>query len=143
MTERTDGGAVVVGFTTAEPGRLALEEGIKEARLRGASLVVIHSMVDGPSDQRELAELTEHRDALEDIERRLNGEGIPHKTALHVRGMSPAEDLAESVRTEGASLLVIGYRRHSKSRKYFLGSDAQEIILAAPCPVLAVGLEIT
>ena len=39
---------------------------------------------------------------------------------------------------EKADLLVIGYRHRSKSGKYFLGSDAQDILLAAPCPVLLV-----
>ena len=54
-----------------------------------------------------------------------------------VRGKSPAQDLADLAAEEKADLIVIGYRHRTKSGKYFLGSDAQDILLAAPCPVLA------
>ena len=38
----------------------------------------------------------------------------------------------------GAILIVVGYRRRSPAGKFLLGSDAQQILLEAPCPVLAV-----
>ena len=38
----------------------------------------------------------------------------------------------------GASLVVMGYRRRSPAGKAILGSDAQGILMRAPCPVLAV-----
>jgi nucleotide-binding universal stress UspA family protein len=52
--------------------------------------------------------------------------------------MSPAEDLAEAILDEGASLLVVGYSHRSRTSKALLGSDVQQILLDAPCPVLAV-----
>ena len=55
-----------------------------------------------------------------------------------MRGKEPAEDLAALATEEKADLLVIGYRHRTKSGKFFLGSDAQDILLAAPCPVLLV-----
>ena len=38
----------------------------------------------------------------------------------------------------GAELIVIGLRRRSTVGKLLLGSNAQEILLDAKCPVLAV-----
>ncbi len=39
---------------------------------------------------------------------------------------------------EDAGLLVIGLRKRTPTGKFLLGSNAQEILLDAPCPVLAV-----
>ncbi len=35
--------------------------------------------------------------------------------------------------------MVIGYRRRSRTSKFMLGSNTQELLLEAPCPVLARG----
>jgi nucleotide-binding universal stress UspA family protein len=141
-TGNAGGEAIVVGYTTGDTGRAALDAAVAEARRREARLAVVHSMVGGPDTEREIKEMTEHRDALEDLERDLAAGGFEVQARLHVRGLSPAEDLAETVREENASLLVIGYRRRSRTSKYLLGSDAQQIILESPCPVLAVGTDI-
>jgi len=136
----TDSGkpTIVVGYTTRAPGRAALEKAITEARSRDARLIVVHSFKSGPSTEHEIRDLQEHEKALEEIDRRLTDEGIDHKIRKYVRGMSPAEDLAEATRDEGASLLVVGYSHRSRTSKALLGSDVQQILLDAPCPVLAV-----
>ena len=38
----------------------------------------------------------------------------------------------------GATLVVIGLRRRTPTGKLIFGSDAQRILLEAPCPVLSV-----
>ena len=129
---------IVVGYTTRAPGRAALEKAITEAHLRGARLVVVHSIKSGPSTEHEIRDLQEHEKALGEIDRRLTEAGIEHEIQKYVRGMSPAEDLAEATRDEGASLLVVGYSHRSRTSKALLGSDVQQILLDAPCPVLAV-----
>jgi nucleotide-binding universal stress UspA family protein len=129
---------IVVGFKVGEPGRMALEAAISEARRREARLIVVHSMPGGQMSEDEVAELHENEKALEEIDRQLSEQGIEHETESYVRGMSPAEDLAEAAESMGASLLVIGHRKRSKTGKYVLGSDTQEILLRVACPVLVV-----
>lgn len=55
-----------------------------------------------------------------------------------VRGNTPAEDLKQAAEEEKADLIVIGVRNRSALGKLLLGSNAQEIIMSAPCPVLCV-----
>lgn len=129
---------IVVGFKLGAPGQQALEAAIGEARLRDARLVVIHSAKGGPLNESEMRSYQEHEKALEEIGQRLTEEGIEHEARRYVRGMSPAEDLADIAAAEQASLLVIGHRRRSRTGKYLLGSDTQGILLMSPCPVLVV-----
>ncbi|MBM3696054.1 MAG: universal stress protein [Actinobacteria bacterium] len=127
---------IVVGYSPTASGHLALERAVQEAKLRGSRLVVVLSMWGGR--RTGFDEVTEARQALELAEARLQEEGVPYEVRELVRGKSPAQDLADLAAEEHADLLVIGYRHRTKSGKYFLGSDAQDILLAAPCPVLAV-----
>ena len=55
-----------------------------------------------------------------------------------VRGNEPAEDLITVANETDADLIVIGLRRRTPVGKLILGSNAQRILLDAPCAVLAV-----
>jgi nucleotide-binding universal stress UspA family protein len=127
---------IVLGYAPTASGRLALERAIQEAKLRDSRLLVVLSMWGG--HKTAFDEVTQARRAFEEAEARLRDEGVKYELRELVRGKTPAQDLADLAAEEKADLLVIGYRHRSKSGKYFLGSDAQDILLAAPCPVLAV-----
>ena len=58
-----------------------------------------------------------------------------------VRGNEPSVDLIEVAEEVNADFIVIGLRRRSPVGKLILGSNAQRILLEAPCPVLAVKAE--
>lgn len=123
---------ILAGFLRSPEGRAALERAIEEARLRDAELVVIHTLRD------DAEEVQTYRDELDQVDRRLTDEGIPHRIRELVRGNTPGEDLLEAAKEEDADLLVIGIRRRSPVGKLVLGSNAQDILLHADCPVLAV-----
>ena len=55
--------------------------------------------------------------------------------------MDPAEDLIAVAVEVDADFIVIGLRRRTPVGKLILGSNAQRILLEAPCPVLAVKAE--
>jgi nucleotide-binding universal stress UspA family protein len=126
---------VLVGFIKTPEGEAALEAAIAEARLRKATLVVVHSLVGGGRDESQLPEYT---DALRRVAERLESEGVDHEIRELVRGNAPADDLITFAREEGVDLIVIGLRRRSPVGKLVLGSNAQDILLGADCPVLAV-----
>jgi nucleotide-binding universal stress UspA family protein len=127
---------IVVGFIRSEEGLAALDRAVAEARLRNARLLVVHARKGGHGEDE--AELLAYRDALEEIDRRLDEEGLEHEVKHLIRGNTPTEDLLEVAKEAGAELIVIGIRRRSPVGKMILGSNAQEILLDADCPVLAV-----
>lgn len=127
---------IVVGYLQSPEGEAALERGITEARLRDAELTVVHSMRGGTRD--EAAEAFRYREELKRVEDRLKTEGIRYQIRELVLGHSPSEDLLQFCAEEGADLIVIGIRRRSPVGKLVLGSNAQDILLRADCPVLAV-----
>jgi len=63
---------------------------------------------------------------------------VEHEIRQLVRGMDPAEDLINVATDVAAEFIVIGLRRRTPVGKLILGSNAQRILLDAPCPVLAV-----
>jgi nucleotide-binding universal stress UspA family protein len=128
--------AIVVGYVPTKEGRAALAAASSEARLRGARLVVINSSRGG----RDLgaAEAARSESELEEIRAQLETAGVEHEVRQLVRGLEPAEDLIGVAQEVGAVLIVIGLRRRTPVGKLILGSNAQRVLLDAPCPVLAV-----
>lgn len=126
---------VLVGFITTPEGEAALETAIAEAKLRQATLVVVHSSFGGGKDEDKLPQ---SREALADVEARLQADGVDYDIRELVRGMSPGDDLTAFAREQDIDLIVIGVRRRSPVGKLVLGSNAQDILLGADCPVLAV-----
>ena len=129
-------GTVVVGFVTTREGEAALDRAIEETRLRSAELVVVIS------HKGAAATVDEHQaETDQDVARisaKLTSAAVPHSIRNLVRGNSPAEDVLEVADETSADLIVIGLRRRTPVGKLILGSNAQQILLDASCPVLAV-----
>lgn len=128
--------AIVVGFVPTNEGSAALRRAAEEARLRATKLVVINSNRHGK-------DLDPERSAREDselakIQQELTDAGVEHEIRQLVRGLDPAEDLIAVAEEVEADFIVIGLRRRTPVGKLILGSNAQRILLDAPCPVLAV-----
>ncbi len=129
-------GAVVVGYVPKPEGEAAVAQGIAEAKLRGATLIVVNSHRGGREfDDQASARSESDLSALETM---LKDSGLEYDVRQLVRGLEPAEDLIGIAEDSGADLIVIGLRRRTPVGKLILGSNAQRILLDAPCPVLAV-----
>jgi len=127
---------IVTGFRRDASGRAAVARAIEEARLRDAELIVVHSMRGGERD--ELEQVVSYRDDFEQLERDLDASGVLFRLVEYARGNSPAEDIVAVAKDQDADLVVIGIRRRSPVGKLVLGSNAQDVLLQSPCPVLAV-----
>jgi nucleotide-binding universal stress UspA family protein len=130
---------IVVGYVPRAEGRAALRRAAEEARLRSTKLIVINSNRGGGHLDEDDA--IEHERELAQVREELDAEGIEHEVRQLVRGLDPAEDLIAVATETEADFIVIGLRRRTPVGKLILGSNAQRILLEAPCPVLAVKAE--
>lgn len=119
---------VVTGYVPKPEGDAALRTGIEEARRRGATLVAVHSQAEpGPEP-----------DYVTAVRATLAESGVAHELRLFDAAHDAADQLVEVAEEVGADLIVIGVRRRSPVGKLVLGSNAQRVLLDAPCPVLTV-----
>jgi nucleotide-binding universal stress UspA family protein len=131
--------SVIVGYLSSERGKKALELGIQEARLRNTSLVVVHSMHGaGKDDDEDVIQSDRDLNALEEV---LAGDGIAYSVHNYVRGNEPAQDVIQAAEEMAGELIVIGLRQRTSAGKFLLGSNAHDILMGAPCPVLTVRVE--
>lgn len=129
-------GTIVVGYVPKPEGKAALRRAAEEARLRHLRLIVVNSHRGGREFGREAA--MEADTQLDEVENELRDAGVEHEVRQLVRGLDPAEDLVNVAKEVDAEFIVIGLRRRSPVGKLILGSNAQRVLLDAPCPVLAV-----
>ena len=132
--------AIVVGYVPRAEGKAALRRAAEEARLRNVPLIVVNSNRGGGHLDDEDA--IEPERELADVRAELDAEGIKNEVRQLVRGLDPAEDLIAVAKETSADFIVIGLRRRTPVGKLILGSNAQRILLEAPCPVLAVKAEV-
>lgn len=127
---------IVVGYVSTKEGEAALERALEECRLRKNKLVVIHSDRGGSGLSGDAARKND--DDLKKVQARIADAGIEGEVRGLVRGKEPAEDLIDVAEETDADLIIIGLRRRTPVGKLILGSNAQRVLLDAPCAVLAV-----
>lgn len=125
---------VLVGYVPSPLGEAALQAAIEQARFRDEPVLVVNtSRGDAYVDPRFAQEPD-----LDRVVRELVAAGVPHNVRQLMRGKDVAEEIVEIVEREDVSLVVIGIRHRTPVGKLIMGSNAQEILLRVPCPVLAV-----
>jgi len=117
------------------------------ARSWGASLTVMNVLEfpsgldpESPVNRLYLAELMKQAtQELVEFKARAAGRGIAAETKI-ATGI-PSEEVLAVATGEEPDLIVVGTRGRTGLAHVFLGSTAERIIRAAPCPVLAVRAE--
>jgi len=126
----------LVGYDGSNSAKEALNLVAQYAKPFEAMVEVIASIEGGSA--KEEGEVQQAREDLEFAEAQLKEEGITVKTRLLVRGMPPGEDIVNFAEDNTVDAIFIGIKRRSKVGKLLFGSNAQYIILNAPCPVMTV-----
>jgi nucleotide-binding universal stress UspA family protein len=125
---------VIVGYRPTPEGRAALDRGVDEARRFGARLVVVNSS-EVPTEAPEPISAERGADALSE---RLSADGVDHEIRQLEVDEEPADAILSGVSDPAGDLIVIGLRKRSPMGKIVFGSVAQQVLLEASCPVLAV-----
>jgi nucleotide-binding universal stress UspA family protein len=147
---------IVVGVDGSDGSRAALRFAVQEARLRKATLRVVHSwllpVADAAPDPFLLEFPTYAGPDLQELAGSLEGSArVLIDTELeHVLGHEQAGIEIERVTLEGApaaalvdaasdaDLLVVGSRGHGALHGFVLGSVSKQCVSHAPCPVAIV-----
>ena len=135
-SSRGEGGVamtVVVGYIPNQYGEAALDRGLEEARRRGTDLVVVNATKGDALDRHEVR----RRGRPRELEQPAGRADVEHEVRQTI-GADVAEEMLRVADEVGAEVLVIGMRHRTPVGKMIMGSVAQQVLLDAPCPVLAV-----
>jgi nucleotide-binding universal stress UspA family protein len=127
---------IVLAYVPTAQGQAALSAAVTECRLRGEDLVAINGTTGESYVDPRFAQPAQ----ISAVEAELDASGVTYSWRQEV-GDDPVEAVLDVIKEVKASLLVIGLRRRSPAGKLFMGSRAQELLLHAPCPVLAVKVD--
>lgn len=134
---------IVSGYSERPEGLAALEAAMDEAAQWGAELHVVQVMREAATPDRGRVEnwnarLEEARGRGEQIEQQLATRGLEGSFELRTGQEALARQFLDVARQKDADRIIIGLRRRSAVGKLIMGSTGQDILLHAPCPVLAV-----
>lgn len=129
---------IVVGYLATREGRQGLHSALDEAlRRKSPVTIVVSEKSSGPTPEQ----LAEREAELSTLVTDARSKGIDVEVEILSERHDVAEDLVAVATEKNAEVIVIGLRRRSPVGKLILGSNAQRILLDAPCPVLAVKTE--
>lgn len=127
---------ILVGYDGSNAGKEALSVAVRQATAFGAHLYIIRSL--SGSRERKVERIQDAEGDLAWAESYAKEKGVSCEIHLLVRGLRPGEDLVQFAEENRIDLTVVGIRRRSNVGKMVFGSNAQYIIMEAPCPVLTV-----
>lgn len=126
----------LVGYNGSDVSKAALSLARTYADLLGAEVLVVTSMVGGSSEKPD--DIGKATSDLKYAEQFFQEKGIPCQTEQLARGMTPGEDMVKYAEENDVDQIFVGIEKKSRTQKLILGSNAQYIILKAPCPVVSV-----
>ena len=127
---------ILVGYDGSNSAKDALALAKKHAAAFNAQVIIVSSLTGGS-----VTHAVEVEHATEDLElakKMFDDEEIQCDTKLLVRGMTPGEDIVNYAKEKAIDEIIIGIKRRSKVGKLLFGSNAQYVIIKAPCPVVTV-----
>lgn len=139
--------SIVIGYTNRPESKAALAIARTEALLRETPLHVIHVLhapsMPSASRARTWEDLErEARGNASDLQAQLEADGLTVEVEVRIATTeSPPEIFLEMIEKLKPMMFVIGIRSRSRVGKALLGSTAADVLLQAPCPVLAVKAE--
>ena len=127
---------ILVGYEASRVAEAALKLAINHAKAYGGELSIVTCLEQSHDLQREDIEAVE--DKLEKLKLSIKDDDFQCETHTVVSVLTPGEALIEFAQDNDIDEIVIGVKKRSKVGKLVFGSNAQYVILEAPCPVVTV-----
>lgn len=118
---------ILAAYQQTPEGQAAVRRAIDEAKLRSTDLIVLTAPAHAGDEVSSIPEVGGE-----------NAAGVSVAVRQAVRGGDLANEIIDLATELNADMIVIGLRRRSPVGKLFLGSTAQDVLLNASVPVLAV-----
>ncbi len=126
----------LVSYNGSDVAKAALTLARSYADTFGAKVLVATSMGGGSSEKPE--EIEKVAEDLAFAKEFIKEKGISCETHQLARGKSPGEDMVSFAKENDVDQIFVGVEKRSRTQKIIVGSNAQYIILKAPCPVVSV-----
>ena len=125
---------ILIGYDYSTVTQEVLALAKQQAKAFNAEVYLLRSLSQDPKLQRETIQQAEQN--LDQVRLEFAAMGLACEAHAVVSTLSAGEEIVQFARQNSIDLIVIGVRRRSKVGKLVFGSNAQLIILTAPCPVL-------
>lgn len=154
---------ILAAYKPSAEGEAVLREAVAMAKTKEAQILIfryVHSETNPSSqlpglgslqakpdepavnqqsrDRSSGQEVRKLREEMETLASGISSEGVECESVLLAGQDDVAEELVRFADEEQIDLIVLGVRRRSRVGKAILGSESQQVILSANCPVLAV-----
>ena len=126
----------MVGFDNSEASKTALMLAVKHAKTFDAKILLVTSLHGDSTSDLDRTQTAETN--LNPAKELVIQKGIPCKSHVLVRGLTPGEDLVNFAKETDSDEIIIGVKKRSRAGKLLFGSNAQIIILNAHRPVVTV-----
>jgi nucleotide-binding universal stress UspA family protein len=127
---------ILVNYDGSNIAKEVLKLAQKHSRFLDAKLEVVNTITRSHPLNYSVIEKAE-----EELKRQvwdiLNGDNTNYETHLMVSDMSSGEQVVKFAEENDINEIILGVKRNSKVRRLF-GTDAQYVILNAPCPVITI-----
>lgn len=127
---------IVVGYDPPHPNAKLLERVVDDALRYNAHVYLVTSPYDGRGGGGE--ELERREEELQKAKAVLDRHNITSETHLLVGQDTPGMDIVAFAEEKAADEIIIQIKKTSRVGKLLTGSNAQYIILNAPCSVVSV-----
>jgi nucleotide-binding universal stress UspA family protein len=127
----------IVCYDDPDSSRRVVEEARRHAERWNAELEIIQVIVrDKPIKHSKVIELEETFES--NIQALFENDDLPFHAELVVDDIEPGERIVRIAERTNADMIFLTPKKPSRVNKLLFGSNAQYIILNAPCPVVSV-----
>lgn len=127
---------ILVGYDGSESSKRKIDVVKIHAKAHDAKVFVIKSHKTGTSNDTD--DIKNSEKTLNEAKKIFESENIECETRLMVHGNSPGEDLVQFAEKNSVDLIFVGVKLKSKVGKFIFSSNAQYVVINAPCPVVTL-----
>lgn len=132
---------VLTGALDTPEGHAAIAAAVDHVQAAGGELHLV-GFVERPKGDAKMEsyrdDVAGYEEQVSELASRLVPSDVPVRAHVPTGVGHPSEAILRIAAQEQPDLIVIGMRKRSRVGKLVMGSNAQDILLGAPCPVLSV-----